>query len=154
MKQMRLYGMVVGVLIVAGLAGWQTGLFSQAPTEMHVYKTPYCGCCAKWVEHMEQNGFKVTVENRDNLKDIKQQHGVRPALESCHTGLIDGYVVEGHVPADVVQQFLEEKPEGAIGLTVPGMPIGSPGMEQGNRYDRYDVLTFDKEGNTTVFAKR
>lgn len=124
----------------------------QAKPTMTVYKTPTCGCCTLWVQHLERNGFAVVSQNVADLTPIKRRFGVPRALESCHTGLVAGYVVEGHVPADLVHRMLKEKPD-ALGLAVPGMPIGSPGMEGGTP-ERYDVLLFDAQGKTTVFATR
>lgn len=119
--------------------------------EITVYKSPTCGCCNKWVDHLKDSGFEVKSYNRDDMPQIKQQLGVAPPLQSCHTAIINGYVIEGHVPATDIQRLLSEKP--AIhGLTVPGMPMGSPGME-GPRKDRYDVLAIDKQGKTTVFSQ-
>ncbi len=121
---------------------------------MHVYKTPTCGCCSKWVDHMRQAGFTVTVEDlsNDDLQKVKATLGVPPAVNSCHTARVAGYLVEGHIPADTVKRLLKEKPKVA-GIAVPGMPIGSPGMEvPGTRPQPYDVLTFDKAGTTKVFA--
>jgi hypothetical protein len=124
---------------------------SDAP-EITVFKTPTCGCCGKWVKHLEANGFDVTTKEMDDLSAIKAQNKIKPGLASCHTALVDGYVVEGHVPADVIFRLLKERPAVA-GITVPGMPAGSPGMEMGV-IQPYEVLTFDADGNTTVFATR
>lgn len=117
-----------------------------------VYKSPTCGCCGKWVEHMERAGFEVEVENRPNLNPIKAELGVPRGLQSCHTALVGGYLVEGHVPPDLVQRMLDEKPD-IKGLAVPGMPMGSPGME-GPRKDDYDVLAVGRDGRTSVYAQR
>lgn len=139
---------------VAEQAG-ETAPAAGAATEavaMTVYKSPTCGCCTKWVEHMEANGFRVEVKDMDNVAPVKDGHGVPSSLRSCHTGVVDGYVVEGHVPADVVVKLLRERPQVA-GIAVPGMPMGSPGME-GSYSENYDVLTFDGAGKTTVYAKR
>jgi hypothetical protein len=124
---------------------------SQLPT-LIVHKTESCGCCAVWVRHMEQAGFKVEVKNETNLDPIKRAMGVPTNAESCHTGKIDRYFIEGHVPAEDVKRLLAERPN-AMGLAVPGMPIGSPGMEQGNRRDPYDVLLVQRSGKTSVFAQ-
>ena len=116
-----------------------------------VYKTPTCGCCQGWVDYLKTRGFRVETHDLDNLDGIKTQHGLTdPALKSCHTAIVDGYVVEGHVPAADIRRLLAEKPK-AIGLAVPGMPIGSPGMEQGSRRDPYDVLLVLRDGRTRVF---
>ena len=104
--------------------------------------------------HLRQNGFTVTERNEDDLAPVKRRLGVPTALESCHTALVDGYVIEGHVPADVIDRLLRERPK-IVGLAVPGMPEGSPGMESpGARPQPYQVLTFDRAGSTTVFATR
>ena len=123
------------------------------PVMMAVYKTPTCGCCAKWVEHMKQNGFTVHVTDMNDLSSIKTKHGVPSKAQSCHTAVVNGYVVEGHVPAADVKRMLKELPAIA-GLALPGMPVGSPGMEQpGIQAPGYDVLSFDKAGATRVFSK-
>jgi hypothetical protein len=127
---------------------------SEAGTpEVIVYKSPTCGCCGKWVDHMREAGFEVTTTDVDDVTPIKRKYGLPPGLGSCHTAVVGGYVVEGHVPAEEVKRLLEEQPDVA-GIAVPGMPIGSPGMEQGDRVDSYEIVTFDKDGNTTVFATR
>ena len=115
-----------------------------------VYKSPTCGCCNKWVSHLQENGFKVKAINRPDMDKVKSESGIPPRLASCHTAVIDGYLVEGHVPAADIKRLLKELPDVA-GLTVPGMPMGSPGME-GFRKDRYKVLTFTRSGDTTVFS--
>lgn len=127
---------------------------TQAPT-IEVWKSASCACCGKWVEHLEANGFAVTVNGSSPsmLDRIKRQAGIGEKLASCHTGKIGGYVIEGHVPAADVQRLVAEQPD-AIGLTVPGMPIGSPGMEQpGGETEPYDVLLVKKDGTTEVFAR-
>ena len=106
---------------------------------------PHCGCCGDWVDHMKENGYTVEVHDTDNMQAIKEKAGILPGGGSCHTAFIDGYVIEGHVPASDVDRLLAERPEGK-GLTVPGMPVGSPGMEMGDRVDTYDVLLFDEDG--------
>ena len=116
-----------------------------------VYKTDGCGCCNGWVEHLQAAGFDVDARDVSDLMSVKRDAGVPADLSSCHTALIDGYVVEGHVPAYVVLKLLEERPE-ITGITVPGMPVGSPGME-GPNAKPYEVLAFDGEGNRTVFAE-
>ena len=121
-----------------------------APT-MTVYKSPTCGCCSMWVEHMEAAGFDVESVDRDDMGAVKDSLGVPSHLSSCHTGVIGDYVVEGHVPAEHVARMLEEAPD-AEGLAVPGMPVGSPGMEMGDRRDPYDVVVFDEAGDGAVFA--
>ena len=117
-----------------------------------VYKDPNCGCCKEWVKHLEANGFKVETMDMPDLSLLKQKNGVKPEIQACHTAIVGGYVVEGHVPADIIKKMLKEKPAIA-GLAVPGMPQGSPGMDGGTR-ERYNVLTFDRAGRTTVYAQR
>ena len=126
----------------------------QAKPVVEVYKDPSCGCCAKWVAHLEAAGFTTKVTEMPNAKlaDFKTAHGVPQAARSCHTGLVGGYAIEGHVPAADIHRLLKDKPA-VVGLAVPGMPIGSPGMEvEGMKPAPYDVVTFDKQGATKVFA--
>lgn len=115
-----------------------------------VYKTPTCGCCGNWVEHLRENGFAVDVVEMRDLMSVKREQGVPPRLVSCHTAVVDGYVIEGHVPADAIRRFLGEPPAGAAGLAVPGMPIGSPGME-GPSPQAYDIIAFGHDGATSIF---
>ena len=114
-------------------------------TEVTVYKSPWCGCCTGWVDHMKANGFSVKVVEQEDLSPIKRQYGVPENLESCHTAEIEGYTIEGHVPASDIMKLLAERPD-AKGLAVPGMPVGSPGMEQGNEKEPYPVVLFSKDG--------
>lgn len=120
-------------------------------TPMVVYKDPGCGCCEKWVGIMQTAGFEVAVRNTSDMDPIKRRYGVPAALVSCHTAVTGGYVIEGHVPADLVLKLLKEKPKLA-GLTVPGMVTGSPGME-GPNPRTYQVLSFDRSGRSTVYAR-
>ncbi len=121
--------------------------------EITVYKSPTCGCCDKWITHLEQNGFTVKAQNMQDVTPKKIELGLTPKTASCHTGVIDGYFIEGHVPAEDIKRLLKEKPKNIAGLTVPGMPIGSPGMEQGNRKDAYNVLAMDKKGLISIYAR-
>jgi hypothetical protein len=128
----------------------------QAPAgpTVTVYKNPTCGCCTKWMEHLERAGFTVVGHDVDDLASIKRQHRVPPTLESCHTAIVDAYVVEGHVPADVIQRLLRERPKVA-GIAVAGMPAGSPGMEFPDaRTQPYNVMAFRAEGGWTVYERR
>ncbi len=121
---------------------------------VEVYKSPTCGCCAKWVEHLESHGFTVNTHDVGNQK-MRAQAGITPSLGSCHTAMVGGYAIEGHVPAEDIKRLLKEKPR-AVGLAVPDMPHGSPGMETG-RVDPYDVLlirqTGDKRDTATIYSR-
>jgi hypothetical protein len=117
-----------------------------------VYKTPTCGCCNDWVDHVEAHGFTVVAHDLERLDHIKQQLGVPAGMISCHTATVRGYTFEGHVPADLMRRMIDEGSR-YRGLTVPGMPVGSPGMEGPWKQD-YDVLAFDERGNVTVYARR
>jgi hypothetical protein len=120
---------------------------------IEVYKSATCGCCSKWVEHLQGHGFKVHTTNREDLAELKAKHNVPQPLQSCHTAIVDGYVLEGHVPASDVQRLVKERPA-IIGLAVPGMPVGSPGMEiPGVKVQPFDVLAFDKARTTRLFTK-
>lgn|SRR5690606_12724544 len=147
--------LVATMAIVAALLGVGWWLISPSPAyagEITVYKSSTCQCCELWIRHMRRAGFDVTGTNVLDLSAIKTEHGVPVALASCHTTLVDGFVVEGHVPADLVKRLLEERPAVA-GLAVPGMPIGSPGMEGVGR-QAYEVLTFTSDGETALYAHR
>lgn len=117
-----------------------------------VHKNAGCGCCEHWVSHMQRYGFDVTAQNVENMNSIKERVGVPPGMGSCHTAEVGGYFIEGHVPAEEVKRLLVERPK-AKGLTVPGMPTGSPGMEQGDRIDPYEVHLVHEDGTTSVYAK-
>ncbi|MFM2590660.1 DUF411 domain-containing protein [Vibrio sp. TBV020] len=116
------------------------------------HKSPYCGCCTEWTKHMQDAGFTVEEKLHENMNPIKQKLGVTPELASCHTAEINGYVFEGHIPAQDVKAFLENPPRNAKGLAVPGMPMGSPGMEYGDKKDEYSVYAFNEQGQ--VFEYR
>jgi hypothetical protein len=139
--------------IGSGLATAMVGRPALAtPGQMEVFKSPTCGCCSAWVEHMSGAGFDAVARDVDQetLWSMKARAGVTPDLSSCHTAFIEGYFVEGHVPAGDVQRLLAERPD-ALGLTVPGMPIGSPGMEMGDQRDAYDTLLVLQGGSVEVF---
>lgn len=121
---------------------------------IEVWKSDTCKCCVNWVKHLEANGFAVKVNAADPtmLDRIKRQAGIGEKLASCHTAKIDGYVVEGHVPANDIKRLIAERPD-ALGLTVPGMPVGSPGMEQGDETEPYDTLLIKKDGNAEIYAR-
>ena len=119
-----------------------------------VHKTPTCGCCKKWVKHLEANNFSTMVNDHQNLQKVKEQHSIKPKYQSCHTAVSqDGYVFEGHIPSKFIKQFLANPEADAIGLAVPGMPLGSPGMEVEGRFMPYDVLVLYKDGSSKVYAE-
>ncbi|MDI9243919.1 DUF411 domain-containing protein [Marinobacter sp. CHS3-4] len=144
-KQVLALGLI-SALAITGESAAEDGM-----KDIHVYKSPTCGCCTDWVDHLKANGFQVEVTETNDLNPIKQDAGLTPALASCHTGFIGDYVIEGHVPASDIERLIAESPD-ARGLSVPGMPIGSPGMEIGDRKDPYQVLLFNQSGQTRVFS--
>ncbi len=143
----------LAVVVLAVMVGSWVRIPTAHAADVTMYTTPTCGCCTKWADHMRANGFSVNIEFRENLTPVKREHGVLPMLETCHTAIVDGYVVEGHVPADVIRQMLDDRPD-AAGIAVPRMPIGSPGMEQGGRKDPYNVVMFKRAGDMWVYARR
>ncbi len=143
--------LLLGLIAVAMLIAPRITLAGELPP-VTVWKSPTCGCCGKWVEHMRKAGFKVTVKNMDSMDMVKRMAGVRDELQSCHTARVGGYTIEGHVPAADVQRLLSERPN-VLGLAVPGMPSGSPGMENGER-DPYDVLAFTASGSKVFSSHR
>ena len=130
-------------------------LLALAPAKQAtVYKSASCGCCKKWVEHMEKNGWTVTSHDVPDVDVYKKKYGVPASLVSCHTAIVtSGYVIEGHVPSDLVDKLVAQRPANVVGLAVPGMVTGSPGMEGGTP-EKYDVVSFDKAGKSKVFASR
>jgi hypothetical protein len=144
-----------GAGVVAAVAvprsAWSLGT-SSTPTPITVYKSSTCECCAKWVEHLRTNGFAPTVHDEDDMTAIKDEMGVPKVVRSCHTAVVDKYLIEGHVPATDIRRLLAERPK-VLGLAVPGMPSTTPGMAaSGAREGPYDVLTFTKAGSTSLFA--
>lgn len=137
--------LLMGILLLS------TILFAKG--EMTVYKSKYCGCCGDWVKHMEKNGYTVKTVLSEDMDGVKKRLGVPSKLSSCHTAIIDGYLVEGHVPADVVDKMLKEKPD-ILGIASPGMPMGSPGMEQGGKKDPNPIVSFDKNNKYFIYENR
>lgn len=125
-----------------------------AAESIHVLKTSGCGCCNAWITHLRKAGFQVTAKDVPMavLNQEKLSAGLTPELSSCHTARVDGYVIEGHVPAGDIRRLLRERPAAALGLTVPGMPVGSPGMETGDP-EAYEVLLFSRDGTTSVYSR-
>lgn len=163
MKKMITLVICVIALGIGALAGYwlsagrgnaepaaSTAAVATLPTVV-VYKSPTCGCCGDWVTHMQRAGFKVEVHDVDDVDPFKRKAGLVPQLASCHTAFVGGYALEGHVPAADVKRLLNERPA-ARGLAVPGMPLGSPGMEMGDRRDAYDVLLYRDGGDSAVFS--
>lgn len=127
---------------------------SSAAIAMDVYKSPSCGCCGKWVDHAEDRGFSFTTHHPADLNKLKTEWGIAPQYQSCHTVVSDdGYVFEGHIPARFLQQFLAAPPVDALGLSVPAMPVGSPGMEMGDRFTPYQVLLLKRDGSAEVYGQ-
>ena len=120
--------------------------------ELAIYKSPTCGCCGAWVDHVKASGFKAVVHEMEDVTPMAMKLGVPDELRSCHTAAIRGYFVEGHVPATDIRKLLAERPK-ARGIAVPGMPIGSPGMEQGDRRDAYDTRLVMHDGSSRIFVK-
>ncbi|QPK62316.1 DUF411 domain-containing protein [Methylomonas sp. LL1] len=145
----RLKMMVSTILLATSMT---TTAEEAVDREMTVYRSPTCGCCGKWIEHVSQNHFAIKDIVSDDMQAIKQKYGVPEKLASCHTAIVDGYVIEGHVPAADIQKLLQTKPK-VVGISAPGMPMGSPGMEMGGRQDNYDVVSFDSAGNVQVFSE-
>jgi len=152
---MKTFIIIAALLLLAGCS--QAGS-EKAIDSLTVYKTPSCGCCNDWLNHLSTSGIPFTSENRPSLAQLKSELGIAPNVRSCHTGVsTEGYVFEGHVPAKWIQAFLAQPPEGALGLSVPGMPLGSPGMEVpdahgGSKFMPYQVLLLMKDGTSKPFA--
>lgn len=151
--------LALALVLGAGIWAWSQASGEEDPERaetgpvVHVLKTAACGCCTEWVEHMREEGFRVETEDvsAPELVAAKNERGVPRDLFACHTAEVEGYIVEGHVPADVVRRLLEEEPD-VTGVAVGGMPVGSPGMETGGRQEPYDVVGFDADGQRSVFA--
>lgn len=166
-KVFRQLSLLVCAMFLVGLAGCSEEMKAEpkkvvaveAPKTLErmtldVYKSPTCDCCGRWVSHIESKGFDANTHHLVDLNGIKSKFGIEPQYQSCHTGVSkDGYVFEGHIPAEIMQRFLAEKPENALGLAVPGMPMGSPGMEMSDRRDDYEVLLLKKGGGSSVYAR-
>lgn len=135
--------------MIAPLAGAQ----SIDDVTLNVYKSETCGCCEGWIDHMTDNGYHSNIFHPSDLNGVKAELGLKPEWQSCHTAVTEnGFLFEGHIPEKFIAQFLANPPAGALGLAVPGMPIGGPGMEMGNRFTPYDILLINKDGSSEVFA--
>jgi len=142
----------IKLLIVGGLLSLNISVKADEvkPLEIDVYRSPSCGCCSKWIAHLKENQFVVNDHVTEDVQLIKDEQGVPQNMSSCHTALINGYVVEGHVPAADIKKLLKIKPA-VIGISVPGMSVGTPGMDMGGRKDAYKVVSFDKDKKYKVF---
>ena len=146
---------VLSIFLAIGLLVFNAGIQAETikagkPVDIVVYRSPTCTCCEKWLEHLKKNNFNVKDIVTEDIQAIKNKYGVSAAMASCHTALVDGYVIEGHVPANDIMKLLKTKPK-IVGIAVPGMPSGTPGMEMGDRKDSYKVMSFDKENHYEVF---
>lgn len=139
-----------GALAIAAMVTLTVAARPAPVTEVVVYKSPTCSCCSKWVDYMRKQGFTVVSHDTTGMSAVKAELGVPDGVTSCHTAVVEGYVIEGHVPAADIERLLKEHPK-VVGLSVPGMVTGSPGMEGGTP-EHYKVVTFDAKGNTTVFS--
>lgn len=141
------------LVLLAGMTNLANADQGSAANHLDVYKSPTCGCCTKWMDHLDENGFTSTGHHPDDIGEFKREAGIPVRYGSCHTGVSkDDYVFEGHVPARYIRQFLANPPAGALGLTVPAMPVGSPGMEYKDQFMAYDVLLLLEGGSVEVYA--
>ena len=145
MKNLNILRLVFAIPLLVSMP------MNAAAPRVSVFKTPSCGCCSKWVQHLQAKGFDVEVHEVPSTAEYRQKYGVPDKLKSCHTAVVGGYAIEGHVPASDIQRLLNSRPK-AKGLAVPGMPAGSPGME-GARSDAYSVILFGEDGGTSVFEE-
>ncbi len=150
MKVLNIFFLAIGLLIFNAGIKAET-LPAAKPIDIVVYRSPTCECCGRWLEHLKKNNFNVKDIVTDDVQAIKNKYGVSEAMASCHTAIVDGYVIEGHVPANDIMKLLKNKPK-IVGIAVPGMPSGTPGMEMGDRKDAYNVMSFDKENHYEVFS--
>ena len=142
---------VIALFLASIFMGFNLTIKSAHAEDILVYKSPTCGCCKKWVKHLENNGFNVKTKDIRDMSSVKNKFGVKKQFQSCHTAKIGNYFIEGHVSASDIKKLLKDKPN-IKGLSVPGMPMGSPGME-GHRKDKYDVIAIDKNNKATVYSK-
>lgn len=148
MKRLKIF-LAISLLAVNAVVSAEN-VESENPVEIVVYRSPTCGCCEKWLAHLQQNNFSIKDIVTPDVQAIKNKYGVPAEMASCHTAIVNGYVVEGHVPATDIKALLKNKPNIA-GIAVPGMPIGTPGMEMGGKKEPYKVMEFDKNGHSQIF---
>jgi hypothetical protein len=145
------------IICALSMSVFATDILNQSTsseTRLLVHKTPTCGCCKQWVKHIKNNGFIVDTKDHQNLEDIKNTYKIEPQYRSCHTAVSsDGFIFEGHIPDKYIAQFLTENHTNAIGLSVPGMPLGSPGMEVGDRFTPYKVRILFKDGTSEIYGE-
>ena len=160
-KKCVLPGFLLTLLLVAGCTSEeksQQQLLASAPqasnpSSYNLYKSETCGCCEEWMEHMSDKGYHALIHHPESLTAVKSSLGIDAEYQSCHTAVFEnGYVVEGHVPARFVKQFMAAPPDGALGLAVPGMPVGSPGMDMGDRFIPYEIYLLKKDGSAELYA--
>ncbi len=150
MKMSKLVSSLFAVFIAA--AASQVSAQSIDDITINVYKEPTCGCCAGWISHMDERGYHSITHHPDNLNGMKEELGIKREWQSCHTAVTqEGYLFEGHVPEKFVAMFMASPPEGALGLAVPGMPLGTPGMDFSDAFTPYDVIQMNKDGTSKVF---
>ena len=146
--------MPLKILLLVSLGSFEVHSNNVDESQLLIHKTPTCGCCKKWIKHLEEDGFLTLSEDHQSLQEIKEKYNIKPKYRSCHTGVSkDGYIFEGHIPSKYISQFLSEKNPNAIGLSVPGMPLGSPGMEIEGMFTPYNVLILFKDGSSKVYAE-
>ena len=149
-RSLRLKLLSQGAILLFSASSVHMALAAETD-KVEVYKSASCGCCSLWVEHMKKSGFSVEVHDVRNVAPFRERFGVPDSVSSCHTAVVGGYAIEGHVPAADIKRLLRERPK-AVGIAVPGMVQGSPGMEQGGGKDPYNVVLFNARGRTTVFS--
>lgn len=135
-----------------GLLLISTSIFAMEGKIMTVYKSPSCGCCTKWIDIMKSKGFEVKTIMTNDVNTIKQKAGLQAGQTSCHTAFVDGYFIEGHVDYSAIKKMLTQKPD-ILGISTPGMPLGSPGMEQGNMKQAYNIIYVNKDGTSGIYEK-
>ncbi len=144
----------LGLTLAGGRSLWGWTSSPGAELSMTIYMSPTCGCCAKWVDHVKAAGFKAVIHEEEDMDTVKESLGIPQEMRSCHTAQVEKYLIEGHVPAEDIRKLLAQKPN-AAGLAAPGMPASSPGMAvPGEPHEAYDVLLFQRDGKSEVFAKR
>lgn len=148
---------IINIFLAIALLVFNAGVKAETiesgkPVDIVVYRSPTCTCCGKWLEHLKKNNFNVKDIVSDDVQAIKNKYGVSEAMASCHTAIVDDYVIEGHVPATDIMKLLRTRPK-IVGIAVPGMPRGTPGMEMGDKKDSYNVMSFDKENHYEIFNR-